>query len=216
MVPRGEIEGVDLDAEWEDIANQLGTSRFTRMPVYHGSLDKIVGLLHLRKVLHLVSGGDFNRERLMQMIVEPYYIPEGTALSTALLNFRANRHRTALVVNEYGDILGLVTLEKILEEIVGDFTTAGTALTAEIQPQDDGSYIVHGTVTLRDLNRQLDWSIPTDGPKTVNGLIVEHLQDLPEAGTSLMLGDYQVDVVRTRGTSVQLARMRRMPAAGSP
>ena len=217
MVPRGEIEGVDLDAEWEDIASQLGTSRFTRMPVYHGSLDNIVGLLHLRKVLHLISSGDFTRERLTQMIVEPYYIPQGTALSTALLNFRGNRRRTALVVNEYGDILGLVTLEKILEEIVGDFTTADSALTTEIQLQEDGSYVVHGHVTLRDLNRQLDWSLPTDGPKTINGLVIEYLQDLPEPGTSLMLGDYQVDVVRTRGTSVQLARIRRMSKrAGSP
>jgi Mg2+/Co2+ transporter CorB len=212
MVPRGEIEGVDLDAEWDDIARQLGTSRFTRMPVYRGSLDQIVGLLHLRKVLHLISSGEFNRERLNEMVVAPYYIPQGTALSTALLNFRATRRRTALVVNEYGDILGLVTLEKILEEIVGDFTTAGAALTAEVQTQEDGSVLVQGSVTLRDLNRQLDWSLPVDGPKTVNGLVVEHLQDLPEPGTSLKMGEYQVDVVRTRGTFVQQARIRRMPA----
>jgi len=213
MVPRGEIEGVDLEAEWEDIAKQLGTSRFTRIPVYRGNLDHIVGLLHLRKVLHLISRGEFNLERLTQLITEPYYIPQGTALSTALLNFRATRRRTAMVVNEYGDILGLVTLEKILEEIVGDFTTAGTALTAEVQPQDDGSYLVTGSVTLRDLNRQLDWSLPVDGPKTLNGLIIEHLQDLPESGTSLKLGQYQLDVVRTRGASVQLARVRHMPSA---
>jgi Mg2+/Co2+ transporter CorB len=211
MVPRGEIEGVNLEADWEDIASQLGTSRFTRMPAYRGSLDNIVGLLHLRKVLHLVSSGDFNRERLMQMIIEPYYIPQGTALSTALLNFRATRRRTALIVNEYGDILGLVTLEKILEEIVGDFTTADSALTPEIQRQEDGSFLVQGSVTLRDLNRQLEWDLPTDGPKTVNGLITEHLQELPEAGTSLLLGKYQIDVLRTRGTSVQLARIRQMP-----
>ena len=212
MVPRGEIEGIDLDADWSDIAEKLGTSRYTRLPVYKGSFDNLVGLLHMRKVLHLLHSGDFNHERLVQLVVEPYYIPQGTALSTALLNFRANRRRTALVVNEYGDILGLVTLEKILEEIVGDFTTAGTPLTREIQRQEDGSVLVQGNVTLRDLNRQLDWDLPTTGPKTVNGLITEQLQDLPESGTSLKLEPYQLDVVQTRGTSVLWARIRRQAA----
>ena len=157
-----------------------------------------------------MHGGAFSRDTFMPLIVEPYFIPQGTPLSTALLNFRANRRRMALVVDGYGDILGLVTLEEILEEIVGDFTTPGTALTEEIQPQADGSFLVHGSITLRDLNRRLDWDLPTTGPKTLNGLITEFLEDLPEPGTSLKLNSYQVDVVRTRGTSVQLARVRRM------
>jgi Mg2+/Co2+ transporter CorB len=211
MVPRGEIEGVDLDADWDDIVSKIGTSRYTRLPVYRGSLDQIVGLVHLRKVMHLMHTGDFNRDTFLRLIVEPYYIPEGTPLSTALLNFRASHRRTALVVDAYGEILGLVTLEEILEEIVGDFTTTGAALAEEVQAQADGSYLVHGSVTLRDLNRRLDWDLPTTGPKTLNGLIVEHLEDLPAPGTSLMLHGYQVDVVRTRGTSVQLARIRHMP-----
>jgi Mg2+/Co2+ transporter CorB len=213
MVPRGEIEGIDLDADWEEIASKLGTSRYTRLPVYRGSLDNIVGLVHLRKVMRIMHTGDFNRDTFLKLLVEPYFVPQGTPLSTALLNFRASKRRVALVVNEYGDILGLVTLEEILEEIVGDFTTPGIALAEEIQPQADGSFLVHGSVTLRDLNRRLDWDLPTTGPKTLNGLITEYLEALPETGTSLMLDGYQVDVVRTRGTAVQLARIRRMPAA---
>ena len=211
MVPRGEIEGIDLDDEWEDIAAKLGTSRYTRLPVYRGSLDDVVGIVHLRKVMRLMHSSNFSREAFLPLIVEPYFIPQGTPLSTALLNFRANRRRIALIVDGYGDILGLVTLEEILEEIVGDFTSPGTALAEEIQSQADGSYLVHGSVTLRDLNRRLDWDLPTTGPKTLNGLITEYLEDLPEPGTSLRLNGYQADVVRTRGTSVQLARMRRMP-----
>ena len=213
MVPRGEIEGIDLDADWNEIAAKLGTSRYTRLPVYRGSLDDVVGVVHLRKVMRLMHSGGFNRESFMPLIVEPYFIPQGTPLSTALLNFRASKRRSALVVNEYGDILGLVTIEEILEEIVGDFTTPGMSLAEEIQPQDDGSFLVHGSVTLRDLNRRLDWHLPTDGPKTLNGLITEYLEDLPEAGTSLRLDGYQVDVVRTRGTAVQLARIRHVPPA---
>jgi Mg2+/Co2+ transporter CorB len=211
MVPRGEIEGIDLDADWDEIASKLGTSRYTRLPVYRGSFDNVVGLVHLRKVMRLMHSGDLSRGTFMPLIIEPYFIPQGTPLSTALLNFRASKRRMALVVNEYGDILGLVTLEEILEEIVGDFTTPGMSLAEEIQPQTDGSFLVHGSVTLRDLNRRLDWDLPTTGPKTLNGLITEYLETLPEAGTSLMLDGYQVDVVRTRGTSVQLARIRHMP-----
>jgi Mg2+/Co2+ transporter CorB len=210
MVPRGEIEGIDLDADWEEIAAKLGTSRYTRLPVYRGNLDKVVGVVHLRKVMRLMHSGNLSRESFVPLMVEPYFIPQGTALSTALLNFRASKRRSALVVNEYGDILGLVTLEEILEEIVGDFTTPGMALAEEIQSQTDGSFLVHGSVTLRDLNRRLDWDLPTDGPKTLNGLITEYLEDLPEPGTSLRLSGYQVDVVRTRGTAVQLARIRHM------
>jgi len=211
MVPRGEIEGIDLDAGWEEITSKLGTSRYTRLPVYRANLDNIIGIVHLRKVMHLMHSGDFTSEALMPLIVEPYFIPLGTPISTALLNFRANKQRVALIVNEYGDILGLVTLEEILEEIVGDFTSPGTAFSGEIQPQADGGFLVQGNVTLRDLNRRLDWNLPVTGPKTLNGLITEYLEDLPEAGTSLMLNGYQVEVVRTRGTSVQLARIRPGP-----
>jgi len=215
MVPRGEIEGIDLDADWDEILEVIGTSRYTRLPVYRGSLDHIVGLIHLRKVLHLQHSGTLDREHFEQVMLEPFFIPQGTAISTALINFRSNKRRIALVVDEYGDILGLVTLEEILEEIVGDFTTAGMPLTAEIHAEADGSYQVQGGVTLRDLNRQLGWDLPITGPRTVNGMVTEHLQALPEPGTSLRIGNYQIDIVKTRGTSVQLAKIRHMPAPGS-
>jgi Mg2+/Co2+ transporter CorB len=215
MVPRPDIEGIDLTADWDTIVSQLGTSRYTRLPVYRGSLDNIVGMVHLRRVLHLLHTGGLNRESFEKLTIEPFYLPQGTLLSVALLNLREARRRIALVVNGYGDILGLVTLEEILEEIVGDFTTQGVALVEEIQPQPDGSYHVQGGVTLRDLNRRLDWDIPTTGPKTVNGLITQHLEALPEPGTSLKLGDFQIDILRTRGTSVQMARIRRIaPPSG--
>jgi Mg2+/Co2+ transporter CorB len=211
MVPRGEIEGIDLDAEWDEILSKLGTSRYTRLPVYRGNLDNVVGLVHLRKVMHLMHAGDFTRENLMKLMMEPFYIPQGTHVSTALLNFRAAKRRVALIVNEYGDIHGLATLEDILEEIVGDFTTPAALVSEGIQPQPDGSFLVTGSMHIRELNRRLDWTLPTSGPKTLNGLITEYLEDLPEPGTSVMLSGYQVDIIRTRGTAVQLLRIRPAP-----
>ena len=215
MVPRGEIEGIDLDADWDDIVAQLATSHYTRVPVYHGNLDKVIGIVHLRKVLHLMRNNNFSREELMKILLEPYFVPEGTPLSTQLLNFRAVKRRVALVVNEYGDIVGLVTLEEILEEIVGDFTSPTPGVLDEVQPQEDGSYLVNGSTNIRDLNRRLDWKLPTTGPKTLNGLITEYLEDLPEPGTSLMLDDYLVEIIRTRGTAVQTARICLKTAPGS-
>jgi Mg2+/Co2+ transporter CorB len=213
MVPRREIEGVDLDQDWNDIMSQLATSHYTRLPLYRGSLDNIVGIVHLRKVLHLMRNDNFSREELMKILVEPYYVPEGTALSTQLLNFRAVKRRVALVVNEYGDIVGLVTLEEILEEIVGDFTSPAPGALDDIQTQEDGSHLINGSATIRELNRRLGWNLPTDGPKTLNGLITEYLEDLPESGTSLMLEGYPVEILRTRGTAVQTARIWPKPEA---
>lgn len=216
MVPRGEIEGIDLDADWSEIMAKLATSHYTRIPVYQGNLDKVVGIVHLRKVLPHMRNDDFDRDALMKILVEPYFVPEGTPLSTQLLNFRAIKRRVALVVNEYGDIVGLVTLEEILEEIVGDFTSPAPGVLDDVQPQEDGSYLVNGSTHIRDLNRRLDWRLPTTGPKTLNGLITEYLEDLPEPGTSLMLEGYLVEIIRTRGTAVQTARICRMPeSAGS-
>lgn len=207
MVPRGEIEGIDLDAEWDEIVAKLATSHYTRVPVYRGNLDNIVGIVHLRKVLRLMRNDNFSRDELMKILLDPYFVPEGTPLSTQLLNFRTVKRRVALVVNEYGDIVGLVTLEEILEEIVGDFTSAAPGIMEDVQPQEDGSYLVNGSTHIRDLNRRLDWRLPTNGPKTLNGLITEYLEDLPEAGTSLILDGYLVEIIRTRGTAVQMARI---------
>jgi len=208
MVPRGKIEGIDLDADWDSVLDQLTSSRYTRLPVFHGNLDNVVGMIHARKVLNLMREGKLDRDSLQQIIVEPYFIPQGASLNKQLLNFRKTRRRVGLVVDEYGDIQGLVTLDEILEEIVGDFTTKTIGKLEGVHPQEDGSYLVKGTVNLRDLNRTLGWKLPTEESRTLNGLIVEYLEDIPEAGTSLMLNGYLVEILRTRGTAVEIARIR--------
>lgn len=211
MVPRRKIVGIDLDAEWAEIVAALTASRYTRMPAYRGSLDNVVGMLHMRRVLNLMREGRLEREALSSAMTEPYFIPSGTTLTQQLLNFREAQRRLALVVDEYGDIKGLVTLDEILEEIVGDFTTRALGRMEDVQPQPDGSFLVKGTVYLRDLNRELGWNIPTEESRTLNGWIVEYLEDLPEPGTSLMLGGYVIEVLRTRGTAVEIARIRPAP-----
>ncbi|HSW52824.1 MAG TPA: HlyC/CorC family transporter [Sulfuricaulis sp.] len=208
MVPRGKIEGVNLDVEWDELVAQLTGSRYTRLPVYRGSLDNVSGMIHVRRVLNLMRESKLDKESLEQAIVEPYFIPSGTTLTTQLLNFRQAKRRIGLVVDEYGDIQGLVTLDEILEEIVGDFTAHTMGRIEDVHPQSDGSYLIRGTVSLRDLNRRLDWKLPTDDSRTLNGLIVEYLEDIPAPGTSLMIHGYLVEILRTRGTAIEVARVR--------
>ena len=219
MVPRGKIEGVNLDAEWDDIVAQITGSRYTRMPVFRGSLDNVTGMVHVRRVLNLMREGKLDKGTFEQAIIEPYFIPSGTTLTTQLLNFRQVKRRVGLVVDEYGDIQGLVALDEILEEIVGDFTAHAIGKIEDVHPQSDGSYLIRGTVSLRELNRKLNWKLPTDDSRTLNGLIVEYLEDIPEAGTSLMIHGYTVEILRTRGTAIEIARVRpaveSMPEASS-
>ncbi len=216
MVPRGEIETIDFDSDWEQVLARITSSHYSRLPVCRGSLDSIAGIVHVRKVLLLMRAGKFERTDIEKILEAPYFVPEGTTLGRQLLSFRETRRRIALVVDEYGDVVGLVSLREILEEIVGEFTAPAPGTTDEVQPLEDGSYLVTGSITLRDLNRRLDWNLPTTGPKTLNGLITEYLEDIPEPGTSLALQGYLVEIVRTRGTAVQLARVRSAgPAAAS-
>jgi len=215
MVPRGDIQGIDLDADWDDILAQVARSRFNRLPVYRGTLENIVGMIHVRKVLNQIREGKLTRESLTEVIIEPYFIPQGTPLNTQLLNFKDVKRRIGLVVDEYGDILGLVTLDEILEEIVGDFITEAIGKREDVHPQPDGSYLVKGGASIRDLNRKLGWQLPTEGSRTLNGLITDYLEDIPEPGTSLMLDGYQVDIMRTRGTAVEVARIRPRPDTGA-
>jgi magnesium and cobalt exporter, CNNM family len=215
MVPRGRIEGIDIDEDWDDILEQITSCRYTRLPVYHGSLDDIVGIVHTRKVLNLMRNDKLDRESFMSVVAEPYFIPKGTALNTQLINFKQNKRRRGLVVDEYGEIIGLVTLEEILEEIIGDFTTQAYDKQVDATRQKDGSYLVKGEANLRDLNRNLDWSLPIDDSRTLNGLITEYLEDIPEPGTSIKLGKYQIDVVRTRGTAVEVAQIRTIETKGN-
>lgn len=211
MVPRNKIEGVNLDADWGEIVACVTGSRYTRLPVYRGSLDNVAGMIHVRRVLNLMREDRLDRESLKSAFTEPYFIPAGTSLTTQLLNFKETKRRAGLVVDEYGDIRGLVTLDEILEEIVGDFTTRALGRIEDVHREADGGFLVRGTVGLRDLNRRLGWALPTEGSRTLNGLILEYLEDIPEPGTSLMIHGYTVEILRTRGTAIELARVR--PAA---
>ncbi|HEX7043993.1 MAG TPA: HlyC/CorC family transporter [Burkholderiales bacterium] len=211
MVPRNRVVGVDLDAEWDEVVGTIASSPYTRLPAYRGSLDNIVGIVHARRVLNLVQTGKLDREALQSAMIEPYFVPAGTSLTTQLLNFKQAQRRMGLVVDEYGDIQGLVTLDEILEEIVGDFTTRALGrATDEVHPEADGSYLVRGSMNLRDLNRRLHWELPTEESRTLNGLILEYLEDIPEPGTTLRINGYMIEIMRTRGTAVEVARIRRV------
>ncbi len=208
MIPRNDITGIDLNDDWSDVVQQITNSHRTRVPVFKDSIDNTLGMLHLRKVLNLVVRDELTRESLESLIREPYFIPEGTSLTHQLLNFQKNRRRSGLVVDEYGSIQGLVALEDILEEIVGQFTTDSSAHNAGIHPQDDGSYLIDGSTHIREINRALEWDLPSDGPRTLNGLILEHLEMIPTPGTSLLIANYPVEITRTDKNAVQMARIR--------
>ncbi|AJD47258.1 hypothetical protein S7S_04180 [Isoalcanivorax pacificus W11-5] len=214
MIPRSEIIGIDIDADLNDILNLMRTSQHTRLPVYRSDPNNIIGILHLRKVSRLLMRPEVNKAELLQFSVEPYFVPEGTPLHKQLINFQNARRRQGVVVDEYGDVLGLITLEDILEEIVGEFTTDLAASSQDILLQEDGSYMVDGTAHLREINRSLHWSLPTDGPKTLNGLILEHLQNIPESSTSLRIEDYLIEVMQVKDNMVKTARLRRREANG--
>jgi Mg2+/Co2+ transporter CorB len=207
MVPRNEVVGIDLEDEWEQILKQLHNSQHTRLPVYRGDIDKVVGIIHLRNFLGLQRKQEVAREDLEGIIRESYFIPEATPLNTQLLNFQSQRRRIGLVVDEYGDIQGLVTLDDILEEIVGEFTTDPATSSKDIHPQEDGSFLVDGSANIRELNRIMHWDLPTDGPKTLNGMITEYLETIPEAGTSLLLEGYPIDIVQTASNTVKTVRI---------
>jgi Mg2+/Co2+ transporter CorB len=210
MIPRSEIANVDLSDDWDTILDVLRSTPHTRLPVCRGNLDSIVGILHMKKMAHALAHGDFTRERLLELAREreAYFVPEGTALNVQLLNFQRDRRRIALVVDEYGDIRGLVTLEDILEEIVGEFTSAPSTLHKDVHREPDGSYVVNGAVNARVLNRTLGWNLPTDGPRTLNGLILEYLETIPEAGTTLRLGNLSIEILQTADNTVKTARIR--------
>jgi Mg2+/Co2+ transporter CorB len=208
MVPRNEVTGIDLNDDWNDIVHQITHSQRTRVPVFHDSIDDTIGVLHLRKVLNLFSRDELNMQTLKGLIASAYFIPAGTSLTQQLLNFQDNRRRSGLVVDEYGSIQGLVTLEDILEEIVGQFTTDSPTRNLGIHKQSDNSYLIDGNTHIRDINRALDWELPVDGPKTLNGLILEHMEIIPQNGTSLMVDNYTIEIMRSTNNAVQTARVQ--------
>ena len=206
MTPRSQIEAVDIDTPPEELKRQISTSNHTRMPVYRGSLDNIIGVLHLRKVLNL-GADDIGSETLMQILRPPYYIPAATPLLAQLQNFQEEEERLGLVVDEYGELMGLITLEDILEEIIGEFTTHSPLHGGGITRQDDGSVLAEGATSLRELNRKLGTQFVLDGPKTLNGLILEHLEDIPEPGTTVKIAGVPIEIVQTQDRAVRSARI---------
>jgi Mg2+/Co2+ transporter CorB len=215
MIPRHEIAAIDVNESWEDILDTLRQTPHTRLPVYEGELDNLVGLLHMKRIANELVRGSLTRERLIEIAQsrEPYFVPEGTALNVQLAYFQRNRRRLAFVVNEYGDIEGLVTLEDLLEEIVGEFTTDPASVThKDVHVERPGVYIVNASATIRALNRALGWQLPTGGPKTVNGLLVEHLETIPDGGTMVRVGNYEFEVLQMGENAIRTVRVR-MPEA---
>jgi len=208
MVPRNEIEGININAPLAEIIKQLSYCANTRMPVYETSLDNLIGILHVRKALHLLAQNNLTLETLNSIIKSSYFVPENTPLNTQLIQFQRHKRRTGLVVDEYGDILGLITLEDIFREIVGEFTADLIDEDKDIHPQQDGSYLINGSANIREINRHNHWQLPTDGPKTINGLILEYLESIPEPNVSLRIGHYIIEVVQTTDNTIRTVRIR--------
>ncbi|MCA9066997.1 MAG: CBS domain-containing protein, partial [Planctomycetaceae bacterium] len=203
-----EIIGIDLDEEIDEIAAALSSSEHTRLPVYRDNIDNVIGVLHFRNLASLLNKPSFSKAEIEAAVTEPYFVPEGTPLSTQLVQFQKSKQRFALVVDEYGDIQGIVTLEDILEEIVGEFTTDPASSTDEnIVRESATSFLVSGAANIREMNRVMDWNLPTDGPKTLNGLIVEYLETIPETGTGLKIQGYPIEIVSSDDNRVQTARI---------
>ena len=208
MVPHNEIVGIDLDDEDADIEATIAKSQHTRLPVYRDHIDKVLGVLHLRNFANLVHKG-FDRETFEQLLSEPYFVPEGTPLSTQLVHFQRRRERIAMVVDEYGDIQGIVTLEDILEEIVGKFTTDPSDDDNDVVRVSADTYLVDATANIRELNRSQGWELPTDGPKTLNGLIIELLETIPDATTCLKINGYPIEIVESDNNRIRSVRVGR-------
>ena len=207
MTPRALIEGVDINDKIDHIRNSLATAHHTRVVVYDGDLSNVIGIVHVRKVLNVSRNQELEKDSLREIMREPYFIPEGTPLLQQLSEFQENQRRMALVVDEYGEIQGLVTLQDILEEIVGEFTSQSPMNTGLYRKQDDGSVIVEGSCPLRVLNRKLGFNFPLEGPKTINGLLLEHLEDIPEPGVAVKIADYPIEILQVQDTMVKVVRL---------
>ena len=207
MVPRNHIEAIDLAAPIEQIRQQIATSHHRRVLVVQGHLDEVLGTLRVRDVLNLLQNEELTQDKLRELMREAYYVPSGTPLFAQLQNFQEQQDRMSLVVDEYGELMGLLTLEDILEEMIGEFTTQSPLLTGGFVKQPDGGYLVEGATLLRELNRKLGFSFPLDGPKTLNGLILEHLQSMPEPNTSVKIAGQPLEIVQTQDRVVKAVRI---------
>jgi Mg2+/Co2+ transporter CorB len=215
MIPQNEVVGIDLEDDWSRIIETIRTSGYTRLPVYRESMDNVVGILNLKRLVQHQIAETLSKETLEQLLDEPYFVPEGTPLNKQLVQFQRTRQRTGFVVDEYGDIQGIVTLEDLLEEIVGEFTSEPEASPSPRRDEVSGGYIVDASANVRVLNRMMNWKLPTDGPKTLNGLILEKLEAIPRKGTGLMLNGYAIEILQTSGNVVEMVRIRE-PAEARP
>ena len=207
MIPRNEIIGLNMNDEWDDILKALSTSTHTRLPLYEDDIDNVKGTVNLRKILPLLAKGVMNKTSLSELADDLYFVPEGTSLTTQMLNFRREQQHFALVVDEYGDIQGLVTVEDIVEEIVGEFTSDVPSISRLVDPQQDGSYIVDASVNVREFNRLVGWELPTDEAKTLSGVIIEHLETIPVTSTCLLLNRHPVEIIDVKDNLVKLAKV---------
>lgn len=203
MIPRNEVSGLDLEDDIETLMQQILSCEYTRQPVYSGDINNIIGIFHVRKANHLLRAETITHKAIKRFADEAYFIPESTRLTTQLLNFKKMRSRFAIVVDEYGEVQGLVTLEDILEEIVGDFTTNEADKIDEVNPQKDGSYLIDGTATIRDINKSTSWDLPLNGPKTMNGLVLEQLESIPDGNVSFRVSNFKFETIEINGTRVK-------------
>ena len=208
MVPRADIVAINLNETWQTIITQITTAKYTRLPAYSGSLDQIRGIIHLRDVLQLIMHNEFTKEKLITMLRDAYFIPETTIISQQLINFQKHHSEFAIVVDEYGDLKGLLTLEDILIEIVGSIAQDnGTEVDSDIAQQADGSYIIDGSISLRDLNRELGWRLPTSGAKTLNGLIIETLDEIPKPNIDLRINNYLIEILEVQDNLIKSVKI---------
>ncbi len=211
MIPRNEVVGIDLDDDIDAIIEHLSETEYTRLPVYQGELNKVVGILHMRNLAQVFHQGSVTKAAILQVIKEPYFIPESTPLQTQILHFQSQNRRIGLVVDEYGDVQGIVTLEDILEEIVGELSSGSSEEDQDFFLQEDGSYYVDGSAYIRDVNKSLEWELPTDGPKTVNGLITETLESIPDSNICLQIENYQIETLQISENVIKTARINALP-----
>ncbi len=207
MIPRNELGGIDLEDSIEDIIAQLQNGFYTRILVFDNGIDNLVGVIHIRNAMVALTQGELTREKIREIAEDPYFIPEGTPLNRQLLNFQREKKGFGLIVDEYGDLLGLVTLADVLEEIVGEFTTDPSDSILEVHPQDDGSFLVAGSAEVRELVKAFKWELSEDGPRTINGLIIEYLETIPKPGTSLLLEGYPIEVLQTHDNAVKMIKI---------
>lgn len=206
MIPRNEVTGINLDDDIESIISLLTNTTHTRLPVFRTDINQIEGIVHMRQIARLLTHNELSKEALLAACNEPYFVPEGTPLSTQLINFQKQKRRIGIVVDEYGDVIGIVTLEDILEEIVGDFSNQDTLRSPDIHPQEDGTQVIDGAAYIREINKALDWHLPCDGPKTLNGLVTEALESIPDSAVCLKIGPYRLEILQSSENRVKSVR----------